>query len=186
MTRPVLAVLVLAVVAGLFFTLQRVDDAVLTPAGPDLRLPRYTLNDALLTRYDADGTPALKATAATLEYYDDESAKGTTLNVDVLSGTRTPWNLTAPAAMLPAHQHAFRLEGGPVIAKGQWPDNREDVTITTTLVWVDPDQHEFHTDRALTFQSATRDGSATGLRSNWTNRNMTLLNDVKMHYEARH
>ncbi|GAC1630971.1 MAG: hypothetical protein NVS9B10_23890 [Nevskia sp.] len=185
MTRAyVIAALVLAL-AGLYYTLQRIDDVAITQAAPDNKVPRYTLNDAIVTRYDAAGLPSVRATAKTLEYFDDESAKGETLDVDVLAGVRTPWNVTAPNGMLPAHSHAFVLEG-EVVAKGNWPDNDEAVTVQTTQLWVDTDRHELHTDRSLSFNSAMRDGSATGMRSNWIDRNMSLLNDVKMHYEVKH
>jgi len=185
MTRPYLIAALLLALAGLYYTLQRIDDVAIAPTAPDNTVPRYTLHDALMTRYDASGTPSLRATAKTLQYFDDESAKGDEMVVDVLSGPKTPWNIVSPKATLPAHSHTFLLEGGDVVAKGNWPDNNEPVTVVTTLLWVDPDTHEMHTDRGLTFQSATRDGSATGMRSNWTEQNMSLLNDVKMHYEAK-
>lgn len=184
MTRPVLVTLLLLALAGLFYTLQRIDDVALAPVAPDAGLPRYTLNDAVITRYDADGTPAVRATAKTLEYFDDESARGDTLSVDVLSGVRTPWHAAAPSGMLPAHSHSFVLQG-EVVADGHWPDTDEPVTVRTTELWIDPDRHEIHTERAVTLTGATRDGSATGLRSNWTDRNMSLLKDVKMHYDAK-
>lgn len=184
MTRPVLIAVLLAALAGLYYTLQRIDDVAITQAAPDNQLPRYTLNGAELTRYDASGAPSLRAKAKTLEYFDDQSAKGEALAVDVLAGVKTPWHLESPGGTLPARSHVFVLDGGDVVATGFWPDNNEPVTVRTTEVWVDPDRHEIHTDRALKFESATRDGSATGLRANWTEQNMNLLNDVKMHYEA--
>jgi LPS export ABC transporter protein LptC len=182
--RPLIIIALLLAFAGLYRTLQSIDDVTITTAATDGKLPRYTLNDAVITRYDADGVASMRATAKTLEYFDDESAHGETLNVDVLSGVRTPWKITAPSGLLPAHGHAFMLEGD-VLAAGNWPDNLEPVTVHTTQLWVDPDQHEIHTDRLATFKSVTRDGSAIGLRSNWIDRNMSLLNDVKMRYEVK-
>ena len=185
MTRVYLIAALVLALAGLYYTLQRIDDVAITKTATDNTVPRYTLNDAIITRYDAAGVPSVRATAKMLEYFDDESAKGETLNVDVLSGVRTPWNITSPSGMLPAHSHAFLLEGD-VIAQGNWPDNDEAVTVKTTQLWVDTDHHELHTDRGVTFNSLTRDGSATGMRGNWIDRNMSLLNDVKMHYEVKH
>lgn len=184
MTRPVLVTLLLLALAGLVYTLQRIDDVALVPAAPDNTLPRYTLSDAMITRYDADGTASVRATAKTLEYFDDESARGETLTVDVLSGVKSPWHAAAPTGSLPARSHSFVLKGD-VVADGNWPDNNEAVTVRTTELWVDTDRHELRTDRAVILSGATRGGTATGLRSNWIDRNMSLLNDVKMHYEAK-
>lgn len=184
MSRPLLIAALLLALAGLLYTLQRIDDVALAPLPPNSKVPRYTLNDAVLTRFDADGAPALRATAKTLEYFDDESARGEMLDVDILAGVKTPWTASAPSGILPAHSRSFVLEGA-VVARGHWPDNNDAVTVQTTKLWIDPDQHELHTDRDVTFQSASRDGSATGLRSNWIDQDMKLLNDVKMHYEAQ-
>ncbi len=170
--------------AGLLYTLQKIDDVALTAPPVDNKVPRYTMNDAVLTRYDDAGIPSMHATADRLEYFDDESAHAEMLKLDVLSGATTPWHLSAPSAMLPAHARTFLLEGA-VVADGNWPDNAEPVTVRTTQLWVDPDTHQLRTERGITFESASRDGSATGLRANWIDRNMNLLNDVKMHYEAK-
>eukprot|EP01034_Spumella_vulgaris_P011629 gene11629-14798_t len=73
MTRVAVAAIAVASLAGLLYTLNRIDDVAVVSTEADNRLPRFTLTAAELTRYDAAGEPALKATAANLEYFDDES-----------------------------------------------------------------------------------------------------------------
>lgn len=182
--RRTVLVTVLAVLVALLYLLQQVDDSAITKAEVDNRLPRYTLHQAVLTRYDAQGQPSLRATADQLEYFDDESAVGRNMVVDVLSGTRTPWHATAPVGHLPAHEHAFVLDDD-VVADGNWPDNDEPLNVRTTQLWVDPDTHELHTDQKVVFTSATREGTAIGLRSNWKLQDLHLLKDVNMRYDFK-
>ncbi len=185
MTRMMLAAGSALVLAGLFYTLWSIDDVAITTAPVDDKVPRYTLSKALLTRYDADGKPALQATAEMLEYFDDESAHADLLKLDVLSGATTPWRVTAPSGTLPAHSRNFLLEGD-VLANGNWPDTGEPLTVRTQSLWVDPDKHELHTNRGVTFDSVSRDGAAVGMNANWAEKNLRLMNDVKMRYEAKH
>lgn len=184
MIRGVLLGALLLALIGLLYTLQRSNDVAITPAAEQNALPRYTLTNAVLTRYDANGRPALRGHAQTLDYYDDESAHAENLQLDLLSDTHAPWQATAPSGMLPAHSHRFLLEG-EVVAVGRWPDNNEPLTIRTEQLWVDPDLHHLQTERAVTLTSASRDGSAVGMNAGWVDQNMELLNDVKMHYEAK-
>ncbi len=184
MIRYPLIVTLLLALAGLFFTLQKANDVSIAPAAEVTKLPRYTLTNAVLTRFDATGTPSLRGHADTLDYFDDESAHAEKLQLTVLSGVTMPWHIAAPSGTLQAHSHIFLLEGD-VVADGNWPDNNEALTVRTEQLWVDPDQHLLHTDRAVTLTSATRNGSATGFRGDWIEKNMQLLDDVKMHYEAQ-
>ena len=121
MTRFVVATIAVAALAGLLFKLNRIDDIALDVAASPDKLPRYTLTQADLTRYDAAGQPSMKATAATLEYFDDESATATTLVVDVLSGPKTPWHIEAPAGNLRAGSREIELTG-EVVAHTDWND----------------------------------------------------------------
>jgi len=182
-TRIAVAGIAALALAGLLFTLSRIDDVAVEPAAPDNRLPRYTLTGAELTRYDVQGQPALKATAATLEYFDDESAQATTLVLDVISGPTTSWHIEAPTGTLKPGSREMRLEGD-VVANGNWPDNGEPVTLKTPTLWVDPDSHTLRTDAVVQAASRTRNGSATGMNANWVQHDLHLLNNVKMRYEA--
>lgn len=183
MTRIAVASIAVAALAGLLFTLTRIDDIALEPAKSDDKLPRYTLTGAELTRFDAGGQPSMKATAATLEYFDDESALATTLVVDVLSGTKTPWHIDAPAGNLRAGSRELELTGD-VVANGLWPDNGEALVLRSPTMTVNPDTHVLHTAAAVDVESRSRKGTATGMNANWEKQDLRLLDNVKMRYEV--
>lgn len=183
MTRIVVATIAVAALAGLLFTLNRIDDIALDVAASPDKLPRYTLTQADLTRYDAAGQPSMKATAATLEYFDDESATATTLVVDVLSGPKTPWHIEAPAGNLRAGSREIELTG-EVVAHGQWPDNGEALVLRSPSMIVNPDTHVLHTAAVVDVDSRTRKGTAVGMDANWEKQDLRLLNNVKMRYDV--
>lgn len=183
MTRIVVATIAVAALAGLLFTLNRIDDIALEPSAEDDKLPRYTLTAAELTRFDTAGRPAMTATAATLEYFDDESATATTLVVDVLSGAKTPWHIEAPAGRLRAGSREIELTG-EVVAHGQWPDNGEALVLRSPSMTVNPDAHVLHTTAAVDVDSRTRKGTAVGMNANWEQQDLRLLDNVKMRYEV--
>jgi len=176
-------VLLVPALAGLFYTFQRMDSSIVEGAQAPLSLPRYTVDGAELTRFNVDGSASLYGQADSIEYFDDQSGRARNLRVDLLAGGAKNWNLTAPAANLPAHQHRFMLEG-PVLATSRWPDNGATLTVHTDHLWVDPDQHEIDTDAAVDLHSPQRNGSAVGMRSDWIEQSLQLQHKVRMIYEA--
>ena len=173
--------LLVPALGGLFYTFQRMDSS--SPEAPEAptTLPRYTLGNAELTRFDTDGGVSLYGQAETIDYFDDQSGRAQNLAVDLLADEGKTWHLTAPAASLPAHQRRFMLEG-PVVANGQWPDNGEDVTVHTDHLWIDPERHEIDTDAPVDLRSPMRYGNAVGLRSDWNEQTLQLLHNVHMTY----
>ena len=181
--RRLLPLLLVPALAGLFFTFQRMDNSfVETPQAP-AALPRYTLRGAELTRFDSDGSASLYGQADTIDYFDDQSGRAQNLHVKLLDDGDTTWQLSAPAANLPAHQRRFMLEG-PVEADSQWPDNGKAFAMHSPYLWIDPDRHEIDTDAAVDLQSPMRNGSAVGMRSNWIEQTLELLHNVRMSYAA--
>lgn len=183
MTRAAIAGIAVVALAAVLFSLNRIDDIALAPEGGGERLPRYTLSEAELVRYDTDGQPALKARAATLEYYDDESANATTLVVDVLAGPKTPWHLEAPSGRIEPGSRELILDGA-VIATGQWPDNGEALVLRTPRLNVDPERHLLHTKAPIEAVSRTRNGTAVGMTADWVAQDLRLLNKVKMRHDV--
>lgn len=173
--------LLVPALGGLFYTFQRMDNSSPeTPEAPTT-LPRYTLSDAELTRFDTDGGISLSGQAETIDYFDDQSGRAQNLVMDLLTDDDKTWHVTAPAANLPAHQRRFMLEG-PVVANGQWPDNGENVAVHTDRLWIDPDRHEIDTDAPVDLRSPMRNGTAVGLRSDWDEQTLQLLHNVHMIY----
>ncbi len=173
--------LLVPALGGLFYTFQRMDSS--SPESPEAptTLPRYTLSNAELTRFDTDGSISLSGQAETIDYFDDQSGRAQNLVVDLLTDDDKTWHVTSPAANLPAHQRRFMLEG-PVVANGQWPDNGENVVVHTDRLWIDPDRHEIDTDAPVDLHSPMRNGNAVGLRSDWDEQTLQLLHNVHMIY----
>jgi LPS export ABC transporter protein LptC len=177
--------LLVPAVFGLFYTFQRMDNSIVESTAAPPTLPRYTVEGAELSRFDADGSPTLYGVADTIDYFDDQSGRARNLQVDLLQDAEKTWHVAAPAATLPAYQRRFMLEG-PVVATGSWPDDGQALTIHTDRLWIDPDRHQIDTDAPINLASSGRNGSATGLRSDWTAQSMQLLHNVKMTYETPH
>jgi LPS export ABC transporter protein LptC len=180
--RKLIPLLLVPALGGLFYTFHRLDNAGIEAPPPAADLPRYTVENAVLMRFDADGATQMQGHADSIDYFDDASGRAHGLQFDLLSGSETPWHLTAPAASLPAHQHRFLVEG-PVVANGAWPDSGEQLELHTDRLWVDPDRHELQTDSPLDWTGPTRSGDAIGMRADWAGRRLQLLHDVRMHYE---
>jgi LPS export ABC transporter protein LptC len=174
-------------IAGMLYTFGMLESGGLQSSEAGSALPRYTLNEAELSRYDSEGEPSLLGRAQSIEYFDDESGRAEQLQVDVLNGEAAPWHLSSPLASLPAGQRPGErkiLLQAPVLVSGRWPDNGEALQIETERLWLDADAHQFYTDAAVKLDSRARDGTAVGLRADWRQRSLRLLHDVKLHYDA--
>jgi LPS export ABC transporter protein LptC len=171
------------VLAAVLYTLQRADESQSTAEVTPAALPRYVAHDATLVRFDTDGIATLRGAASSVEYFDDDSGQAHELQVDLLAEGEPQWHLSSPTGTMPAHERRILL-GGPVLAKGEWPDNNSPLTIDTTQVWVDPDTHQFETRDAVRLNSEVRYGTSDGMRVNWDERHLQLLHNVKMTYVA--
>jgi LPS export ABC transporter protein LptC len=181
MKRYVLPLLAIPVLGALLYTFQRVDEGGTIVPAEAVALPRYTVYDAVLTRFDTDGSATLRGKASSVAYFDDESGHATDLQADMLADDEATWHLSSPTATMPARDRRILLEG-PVVANGRWPDSGEDLTVGATQVWVDTDTHQFDSRQGVTLKSASRNGSAVGVRVDWQDRRMQLLHNVKMTY----
>jgi LPS export ABC transporter protein LptC len=171
------------VLGAVLLTLQRADQSESTAEMTPAALPRYTARQATLSRFDAEGVNTLRGTADSVEYFDDDSSQAADLHVDLISDGAVQWQLAAPTGTMPPHERRILL-GGPVNAKGEWPDNGVPMTIDTTQVWVDTDSHQFETRERVNVNSEARYGTAVGMRVNWDERHLQLLHNVKMTYVA--
>jgi LPS export ABC transporter protein LptC len=177
----VLWIAAVPILGAVLYTLQRADETETVTPVATVALPRYTVRDAQLTRFDTEGVATLHANSSSIEYFDDDSGQAHDLQADLLSDGDATWHLSAPTGTLPPHDHRILL-GGPVLASGEWPDNGAPLSIDTTQVWVDPDSHLFETREPLTINGEARHGSAVGMRVNWDERRLQLLHNVKMTY----
>lgn len=148
-------------------------------AGPE---PRYELADAQWTRHDPAGTPQLRATAARIEYFDDRSARLTTLTLDQLGGADGPWRIHAPSGTVPAEQ--MRMQIGPPVRMTGTLRQGGAVDVATERLWIDWQKREIYTDDRVTLTAPRREARARGLRTDWAGTRVRLLRDVRVDYAA--
>lgn len=179
--RTILPLLLLAAGTALLYNLFLQSRGV-PVARSDTNPPRYTLNDVDWVRYNDAGQPNLRGHAAQIDYYNNQSATGKTMQVTLLRNDKAAWTATSPSGEMPAGDKRIRLDG-KVQLNGRWPDNNQPLRIDTTQLWIDPQLHELSTDAGVTLSSSMRNGNATGLRADWVTRTFNLNADVKMTYD---
>lgn len=177
---PAIGVLLLALA---FFGLRKEDG----PAGEaiaDAEQPRYVLRGAEWSSFDAKGALQFQGSAATIDYFDDESARLQTFALQVFGTQGTPWTATAPEGYAPPRsRQRLQLRGG-VEGRGRWPDG-EPLEFRTPDLWVDTRAETISTDSRVDLESRSRSGSARGLRVAGEKQMMSLLHEVEMRYVPR-
>lgn len=182
LSRTLLLPLLLLIAAGaLLYNLYQ-QSHVIPARSSSVQTPRYTLDDVNWTRFNQLGQPTLQGQASRVDYYADDHAVATDLQLSARRPHGTPWTASAPSALMPAGEKRVRLDGN-VVVHGQWPDNAQALEIDTTRLWVDPDTHELYTDADVILRSHGRNGNATGLRADWLTQTVNLYADVRMSYE---
>jgi len=143
--------------------------------------PRYKVNDARWVRYNENGQSEFEATAETIENFDDESARLSTLEMHSLGGASSPWRISAPEGFAPPHsQNRMQLRGG-VRAMGHWPEG-EPLSFETPYLWVDETNRELYTDAPVLLRGKSRSAHADGLRASWVGRSIELIGKVQAQY----
>jgi len=146
--------------------------------------PRYALRDAEWTRLGTDGKAQFHIAAATIDYYENESALMTHMTMDGLGGEKGAWTLTSPAGEMPAHQERILLKK-PVVITGQSNRTGEPIKLFTDQLWVDNKRKEIYTESPLRMTQGEQQATAVGLRTDWAGEKLDLLHDVKVTYVPR-
>lgn len=147
--------------------------------GTRVAQPRYRIEGLRMIRTDDTGTPALELRAATAEYFDDASAKLTTVEVRGLTGEAAPWRLTAPNGSVPPGEKRLKLLT-PVSGTGRWPDG-EDFTLAAHDTWVDSDARQVSSTQPININGLTRTATAQGFSAPF-DASRLQLNSVEMRY----
>lgn len=146
--------------------------------------PRYALRDAEWTRLGVDGKAEFHITAATIDYYDNESAILGNMTMDGLGGEKGAWALTSPAGEMPAHQERVLLKK-PVVVTGQSNNGGVPIKLFTDQMWVDSKTRQIYTESPLRMTHGEQQVTATGMNADWTGQKLNLLHDVKVTYVPR-
>jgi len=180
--RIIPAIVLLAMLVWTLWSLQ--DEGDTDGAVADaVTLPRYAAKGAQWVRYDDAGEPSIRVDAASIEWFDDRSAKLSTLAVDAPPSDKPEWSLRAPSGHVEAGQTILKLDG-TVTGDGYWPDGLP-AKVTTPTLDVDWQTHQLSTKAGVTLQSVGRTGTADALDANWTTRNVELNGSVKLRYDVR-
>ncbi len=142
--------------------------------------PRYALTGATWIKLDGKGQPQFRAQAAQIDFYDDDSARLQTLNVDALGGLDSAWRLNAPSGYLPPQQERLRLDG-PITGEGRVGDN-EWAQLDAEQLWVDQDRRELSSDRPVSLTSPRKQAKARGLRADFGGKRIELRGNVEARY----
>ncbi|MGQ0700065.1 MAG: LPS export ABC transporter periplasmic protein LptC [Panacagrimonas sp.] len=145
--------------------------------------PRYTLRGAQWRRFDLQGQMEFEGRARTIDYFDDESARLSQVELTALTGSGSPWTASAPEGRAPAGERRVQLRGG-VTGQGRWPDG-EALEFTSPELWLDSAKQELTTDAAVQIESRSKQVAARGLRVRGKKQQVMLLQDVKMRYVPR-
>ena len=175
-----LALPIALVLGALIFIAMGLREPPVETAAPVTAPPRYVLTGAQWVRLGAQGQPEFRAQADSIEYFADESIQLHTITLDALGGMSSPWNLQAPAGMVPPRERRVLLEGG-VVAKGQYA-NGAPIEFTTPVLWIDLLRRELRTDSPVLLESDLRRASARGLRADFSGDSVQLLNEVQVEY----
>ncbi len=146
--------------------------------------PRYALRDAEWTRLDTDGKAQFHITAATINYYENESAIMSNMTMDGLGGEKGAWTLSSPAGEMPAHQERILLKK-PVVITGQSDQTGGPIKLFTDQLWVDNTRKEIYTESPLRMTQGEQQATATGMNADWAGEKLNLLHDVKVTYVPR-
>ena len=185
MKRHALWITPLALLLALGFWLSNLPEpAVTEPAvTAEKTAPRYAMSGVRWLRLDNQGRPQFRAQAATIDFYDDDSARLHTLGLDALGGFDSVWHLTAPSGYVPARQKRLRLDG-PVTGEGQLAEN-ETAHLHAGQLWVDQTKREISSDRPVLIESPRRQAQAQGLRADFGGKRIELRGKVEAHYDPR-
>ncbi|HEU0197411.1 MAG TPA: LPS export ABC transporter periplasmic protein LptC [Nevskiaceae bacterium] len=178
----VMPLLLTALAAVLVYSLVRQTRPQRVATTVNTQAPQYALQDVDLTRYGPNGLPRITAHAAEIDRFAGGRTTGTDLTVTTLRGV-TPWTATAPQGALGGRNQPLQLSGG-VVARGRWPDDGQALTVTTPELSIDTQTHELYTSAPVKLSSAHRNGTAVGLRANWLNQTLSLLDQVHLSYDT--
>lgn len=181
--REWLLALLLGVVIVLWGTnVSRQSESPKTTTAEVREPPRYVVRDARWLRTDADGAPLFRVQATRLAMYADERTVIQEPTVDGL-GEQDAWSLRAPRGDIPAGSRNLELSGG-VDVSGEWADGSP-LDARTERLTIDVSDRLLRTQQPVHVTGPGRDLRSVGLRTDWDGDRLTLLDQVRVTYDAR-
>lgn len=170
----------LALLLLLVWTLGRLlDDNDQVSGDGQLLAPRYQIDHARWTRFDAEGQARISVRTESIIWFDDASAQ--LENLELTAPPALPlWQLHAPRASLAAGSSEVLLHG-PVSGKGMWPDQQAADIDAPSLV-VNWQSSVLEARDGIVLSSPGRSTRANTLIADWTARSVQLDGDVRVRY----
>jgi lipopolysaccharide export system protein LptC len=144
--------------------------------------------DTIVTRFnalafDAEGRPLHRLTAEKLVHYmDDDTTEIVNPRFSVLEGERLQSEVTARRGQISTNgQHVHLL--GEVRMKRYNPAGDAPMTLDTDYLWITPDANLMRTDRTVTLRQGKTVITAGSMLANTKNKELTLSQGVRGHYE---
>lgn len=179
-----LAPLLVVLLAGLAVIGLRGTGEVPVGTADSAAQPRYVLRGAQWRSFDSAGALRFEGSAESIDYFDDESARMRQFEITALGAGGAPWHAAAPQGYAPpGSRDRVQLTGG-VTGEGRWPDG-ETLSFKTPELWVDSATNTLETAAAVDLHSASRSGSANGLKVSGPRQRLSLLRNVEIRYVPR-
>lgn len=175
-----LLVPLLLVAGGVVLTWQGLQPPSAETVAAAERQPRYAVTDAEWTRLGPGGQPEFRATANSIQYYEDESVQMQDVVLDSMGGKHSPWHVTADHGRAPPRERRLLLTGN-VAAEGRYTGTLP-VTFTTDRLWVDLLRRELRSDAEVSVASDLRKAAGRGMRADFNGERVEILNDVRVEY----
>jgi LPS export ABC transporter protein LptC len=134
--------------------------------------PRYRIENLRALRTDDQGTPLVRLTAATADYYDGGAASLTQIEAVGLSGEAAPWALKAPTGTVTAGEKRLLLHA-PVSGTGRW-NTGEQFQFAGSAVWVDDEKRQFYSNQPIEIDSPSRTARAKGFTAGFDGKTLQM------------
>ncbi len=145
----------------------------------------YFLEKFKTISYDANGDPEYVLTGNTLLHYPSRNASELTAPVVILNRQKQPaWTLKSTRGWFDEISEAIRLEGEVFIYRKAFADNPE-VVITTSEVTVQTQSRIIKSANKVKVQSQDWTLHSDGFKSNIVDGKLSLLSNVRAHYETK-
>jgi len=145
----------------------------------------YYLEDFRITEYGADGRPAQVLAGRTLTHYPADDTADLEAPELSLSRPGAPrWTARAEQGWLSPGGERIRLQGKVVMMRHAAPDSPP-LRIETERLELHTGDETLHSDAAVAIIGANWRVDAVGLESDLKTRRLTLMHEVRGHYEPQ-
>jgi lipopolysaccharide export system protein LptC len=178
-------VILLVLVAGSFWLLNRLSDDPSKQDGTAVREPDYTMSHFTSLKMDAEGRPQNRLTADYLEHFEDEDM--TELHnprFEIFREAREPFHVRADRGWVMDNNEVILLRGG-VNFWEESADGERVLNVTTSEAYIYPERDIAETDKLATISARRTHTDSIGMRAWLDEDRIELFEQVRTHIEPR-